>query len=73
MSQRRAHLVNKKMVVSIDGSTVTLEIICADEYEATVLHDDILERMRNGTGIQLSVESHAERGGTENKSLKAPV
>jgi hypothetical protein len=48
--------VGKKLAVSVLFDTVSVEIICGDEYEAQVLFDDIVERMQSGEGISLGVE-----------------
>jgi hypothetical protein len=49
--------VGKKIAVSVIFDTVKLEIICGDDYEAQVLYDDLIERLRSGEGISLSVLS----------------
>lgn len=47
--------VGKKMAVSVLFDTVTVEIICGDDYLAQVLYDDIVERMQSGQGISLGL------------------
>ena len=49
--------VGKKIAVSVMFDTVKVEIICGDDYEAQVLYDDLIERLRSGEGISLSVLS----------------
>jgi hypothetical protein len=52
-----ADKVGKKIAVSVMFDTVKVEIICGDDYEAQVLYDDLIERLRSGEGISLSVLS----------------
>jgi hypothetical protein len=47
----------RKLALSVLFDTVTIEVICGDDYEAQVLYDDLVERMQAGEGITLSVES----------------
>jgi hypothetical protein len=55
LSIRTQDKVGKKVAVSVRFDTVTLEVICGDEYEAQVLYDDLVERLRSGEGISLSL------------------
>lgn len=48
-------VVGRKLAVSVLFDTVSIEVICGDEYEAQVLYDDIIERMQSGEGISLGV------------------
>lgn len=47
--------VGKKVAVSVLFDTVTIEIICGDDYMAQVLYDDLLDRLRRGEGITVSM------------------
>ena len=51
---------NKKLAVSVLFDVVTLEIICGDDYEAQVLFDDLIDRLRKGEGIMLGVGQDPE-------------
>lgn len=58
--------VSKKIGVSVKFDTVSIELVCGDPYLANVLYDDLLERLRSGQGITLSVDAkpnHAEDRG----------
>jgi hypothetical protein len=46
-----------EIAVSIEESTVTIELICADAYAAEVLCDDIVSRVSSGGGLQLNVRA----------------
>ena len=46
----------RKLAVSVRFDVVTVEVICGDLYEAQVLYDDLIERLRSGEGITLSVQ-----------------
>jgi len=48
--------VSRKIVIGVLFDTVTIEVICGDEYEAQVLYDDLVERMKSGEGISLSIK-----------------
>jgi hypothetical protein len=48
----------KKIAVSQKLDVVTIELICGDEYEAAVLMDDMVERLRAGDGLRLNVGQH---------------
>lgn len=50
-------IVSKKIAVSIMFDTVSVELICGDEYLANVLYDDLIERLKSGQGITLSVDA----------------
>ena len=53
----------KQMAVSVRRDTVVIEIICAgDKYEAQVLYDDIIERMRSGEGVTIGVQGKSIEG-----------
>lgn len=45
-----------KVAVSILWDTVKLELICGDDYAATVLFDDLIDRLKAGEGITLSLQ-----------------
>ena len=44
----------RQMAIDIAGQTVTLKVICTDAYEARVLHDDLIGRLKDGETIELS-------------------
>ncbi len=48
--------VGKKVAVSVLFDTVTVAIICGDDYLAQVLYDDLIDRLRSGQGITLSLD-----------------
>jgi hypothetical protein len=48
-------IANRKLAVSISFDVVRIDVICGDNYEAQVLYDDIIERMKSGEGITLRV------------------
>lgn len=52
--------VSQKLAVSILMDTVTIEIICGDAYAAEVLYDDLVDRLRSGEGITLSLDQGAK-------------
>lgn len=47
--------VSRKLAVSVLFDTVSIEVICGDDYEAQVLYDDLIERLQAGENITLSV------------------
>lgn len=51
-----ASLPNRRVAISVEGESVTVEIMCGDAYLAQVIFDDITERLRAGTGIVLELE-----------------
>ncbi len=51
----------QKLAVSVSFDVVTVEIICGDEYAATVLHDDLIDRLKSGEGLTLSVKQPRRR------------
>jgi hypothetical protein len=57
---KRTLLGGKKMAVSVLFDVVKLEIICGDDYEAQVLFEDLIDRLKDGQDIQLSVKSLGE-------------
>jgi hypothetical protein len=46
--------VGKKLAITVCVDTVSIQVICGDEYEAQVLYDDLTERLQSGEGITLS-------------------
>lgn len=50
-----ADIVGRKTAISIFGGTVTIEVICGDDYEAEVLYDDLIERIKSGQGFSLGI------------------
>ena len=51
----RTKLGGKKVAISILFSTVMIEVMCGDDYEATILFEDLIDRLRRGEGITLSL------------------
>jgi hypothetical protein len=47
--------IGKKVAVSVLFDTVSINVICGDDYLAQVLYDDLIERLRKGDGITLSL------------------
>lgn len=56
---RPPDLVAKKVAIGVLFDTVTIELICGDDYAAQVLYCDIVERMQSGQGITLSAQPKA--------------
>lgn len=56
--------VGRKVAVSVRFDTVSIEVICGGDYEAQVLYDDLIDRLRNGEGFTISLEQ-AEAVGTK--------
>lgn len=52
--------VGQQVGVSVLFDTVTVEVICGDEYAAQVLYDDVIDRLQRGEGITLSLEQPAK-------------
>jgi hypothetical protein len=48
-------LVGRKLAVSIRFDTVTIDIICGNEYLAQVFYEDITERLQAGQAIELGI------------------
>jgi hypothetical protein len=46
--------------VSCDKKTVLIELICADEYAARVLFDDVVSRVTSGDGLKLRLRGRLE-------------
>jgi len=55
----------KKMGVSIMYDTVSIDIICGDEYFANVLYEDLIERLQSGEEITIRLDVKANQ--TENQ------
>ena len=49
-------IAGKRIAVRIKFDVVAIEILCGDEYFATVLFDDIIERLQAGDAILIAVE-----------------
>jgi hypothetical protein len=45
---------HRQMAIDIKDKTVTLSVSCSDAYEARVLHDDLIDRLKAGETIELS-------------------
>lgn len=52
-------VITKKLAVSVLFNTVEISLICADAYEAQVTFDDIVDRLRRGEGLTLSLSQPA--------------
>lgn len=50
---KRTDIVGRKVAISVLFDVVKVEIICTDGYEAQVLYDDLIERMKSGDGFSL--------------------
>lgn len=50
----------KQIAVGADGKTVCVELICADEYGAQILCDDITSRLKTDRVLKLTVKCGAE-------------
>ena len=59
----RTRLGGKKLAISVLFDTVKLEIICGDAYEAQVLYDDLLDRLRAGEDISVGLSQPEEVSG----------
>lgn len=46
--------VGRQIAISVLMDVVTIEVICGDNYEAQVLYDDLVDRLRSGEGMTLS-------------------
>jgi hypothetical protein len=51
----------KKIMVTKKFDIVSIEIHCGDEYEAAVLFDDVLNRIRSGEGVFIGNSSPMEK------------
>lgn len=58
-------VVSQKIAVSVQMDTVHIELICGDLYAAQVLYDDLIDRLRAGEGITLSVATKPKTGAPE--------
>jgi hypothetical protein len=61
MSERDTR-VGDSINVSVVFNTVRIEIECADEYQAQVAYDDIVQRMQNGGKLAISYGRHPGQG-----------
>jgi hypothetical protein len=59
----RPDLICRKVAISVLFDTVSVELICGDDYAAQVLYDDIVERMQSGQGIYLNAKPAAAASG----------
>jgi hypothetical protein len=60
MGERREVLATpQKLGVSVLFDVVRVEFLCGDSYAAQVLYDDLLDRLRDGEGLTLSVQQPA--------------
>jgi hypothetical protein len=46
-----------EMALTLSGKTVTVELICVDEYSAAVVFDDLRIRAISGEGLSLKVRA----------------
>ena len=68
--RNRARLGGKKLAISVLFDTVKLEIICGDDYEALVLYEDLLERLRSGQNVSIGLDQPEEQ--TKEASRRSP-
>jgi hypothetical protein len=54
MSEKLA--VSRKVAVSMMFDTVRIDVVCGDGYEATVLYDDLVDRLKAGEGITIALD-----------------
>lgn len=47
--------VGRKITVDVLFDTVKIGVICGSDYEAQVLYDDLVERLKSGEGLSLKV------------------
>lgn len=47
--------VVKQVALDVDGQTVILEMICASELGASVLLDDLSERLKTGKPVTITL------------------
>ena len=58
-----AELLTKgRITVSLKFNTVFIELSCGDAYEAVSLYDEIIERLRDGEGLTLSIQQPPPKG-----------
>ena len=51
-----AEAIGKGLLVGIGiDARVTIEVVCNSDYEAEVLYEDIIDRLRRGEAISFSV------------------
>lgn len=56
MGEQKAPPASHTVALSIRADIVTIEMQCGDRYAARVLHDDLLDRLRSGEGVVLSLQ-----------------
>jgi hypothetical protein len=44
------------VAASIDGDTVVLELICANDYAAEVVFEDVLARLNSEEGLRMTLK-----------------
>ena len=49
-------VIGKKMVISVLFDTVSVKLICCDDYEAQVVYDDISQRLLSGEEITFGID-----------------
>lgn len=48
------------VIIESTGRVVTLNFICYDEYEAHILAEDLIDRLRSGESVSITNVSVAE-------------
>ena len=51
---------DKKFVIEVIFSTVSVKIICGDSYEAQVLFDDLYDRLKSGESLTIKMKKEAK-------------
>lgn len=62
MEKREVVAAPQKLAVSVIFDVVKVEFILGDDYAAQVLYDDLLDRLRAGEGLTLSVQQPVPAG-----------
>jgi len=60
-SKREILATTQKIAISVLFDTVTVELICGDEYAAQVTYDDLIDRLQRGEGLTLSIKQAEAR------------
>lgn len=49
----KPNVVAQKVAIGVEANTVTVNLICSDNYAAQVLYDDLTERLSAGNGLKI--------------------
>jgi len=60
-SSYKAETVGQKTYISVKFHTVSISIDCTDCYEARVLCDDLISRIRSGEGVCVTVRKDSTK------------